>query len=245
MEHSFDTSIAKEYGILEAVILNHLRFWIEHNKKNNINFHDGYYWTFNSLKAFQGLFEYASKGQIERALNHLKDEGLIIVGNYNTAAFDRTVWYALTEKGENTFPKREMHFSNSGNAFPENEKPIPDINTDINIIKERNNINVISKEKATEEPKKKEGFVKPTLEEVQAYINEQRFIVNAETFIDYYESNGWKVGKNPMKDWKAAVRTWEQKEKEKRNRYGNQSNSKPYVREEQEFGVGNGEELPF
>lgn len=112
--------------------------------------------------------------------------------------------------------------------------------------KESNNINVITKEKVTEEPKKK-GFVKPTLEEVQAYIKEQRFIVNAETFIDYYESNGWKVGKNPMKDWKAAVRTWEQKEKEKRNRYGNQSNSKPYVREEQAFGVntGEGEELPF
>jgi len=111
--------------------------------------------------------------------------------------------------------------------------------------KESNNINVITKEKVAEEPKKKKDFVKPTLEEVQAYIKEQRFIVNAETFIDYYESNGWKVGKNPMKDWKAAVRTWEQKEKEKRNRYGNQSNSKPYVREEQEFGVGNGEELPF
>lgn len=111
--------------------------------------------------------------------------------------------------------------------------------------KESNNINVITKEKVTEEPKKK-GFIKPSLEEVQAYIKEKGFIVNAETFVDYYESNGWKVGKNPMKDWNAAVRTWEQKEKEKRNRYGNQSNSKPYVKEEQAFGVGgDGEELPF
>ena len=55
-------------------------------------------------------------------------------------------------------------------------------------------------------PKK---FVKPSLEEVRAYCQERRNGVSPERFIDYYESNGWKVGKNPMKDWKAAVRTWE------------------------------------
>lgn len=52
-------------------------------------------------------------------------------------------------------------------------------------------------------------FVKPTLEEVQAYCQERHNSLSAERFIDYYEANGWKVGKNPMKDWKAAVRTWE------------------------------------
>ena len=41
--------------------------------------------------------------------------------------------------------------------------------------------------------------------------------VNAEHFFDYYESNGWKVGKNSMKDWKAAVRTWERSEYRKPN----------------------------
>lgn len=58
------------------------------------------------------------------------------------------------------------------------------------------------------------SFVKPTLEEVKAYCEERKNTVNAEHFIDYYTSNGWKVGRNPMKDWKAAVRTWEQKEKQ-------------------------------
>jgi len=51
-------------------------------------------------------------------------------------------------------------------------------------------------------------FRKPTVEEVQAYINENNYNVDAEHFIDYYTANGWKVGRNPMKDWKAAVRTW-------------------------------------
>lgn len=52
-------------------------------------------------------------------------------------------------------------------------------------------------------------FRKPTVEDVQAYIDEKGYSVNADRFIDYYTANGWKVGKNPMKDWKAAVRNWE------------------------------------
>ena len=51
-------------------------------------------------------------------------------------------------------------------------------------------------------------FKPPSREEVQAYIVEKGYRVDAERFIDYYTSNGWRVGKNPMKDWKAAVRTW-------------------------------------
>ena len=52
-------------------------------------------------------------------------------------------------------------------------------------------------------------FTAPTLEEVKEYCEERKNNVDAERFIDYYTANGWKVGKNPMKDWKAAVRTWE------------------------------------
>ena len=51
-------------------------------------------------------------------------------------------------------------------------------------------------------------FKKPTLKEIQEYSLSINFPLNAERFIDYYESNGWKVGRNKMKDWKAAVRTW-------------------------------------
>jgi len=52
-------------------------------------------------------------------------------------------------------------------------------------------------------------FVKPTIEEVSDYCDERSNSVDAEKFYDYYSSNGWKVGKNSMKDWKASVRTWE------------------------------------
>lgn len=51
-------------------------------------------------------------------------------------------------------------------------------------------------------------FIKPTIEDIEDYINEKGYRVDAHKFYDYYESNGWKVGKNPMKDWKAAIRNW-------------------------------------
>lgn len=56
---------------------------------------------------------------------------------------------------------------------------------------------------------KRKRFEKPTLSQITQYCLERNNNVNAEQFYDYYESNGWKVGKNAMKDWKACVRTWE------------------------------------
>ena len=53
---------------------------------------------------------------------------------------------------------------------------------------------------------------KPTLEELKAYIAENGYTFSAEAFMDYYESNGWKVGRNPMKSWQATCRTWQRHE---------------------------------
>ena len=55
-------------------------------------------------------------------------------------------------------------------------------------------------------------FVKPTVDEVRAYCAERGNRVDAQAFVDFYEAKGWKVGSSPMKDWKAAVRTWEQRD---------------------------------
>lgn len=56
-------------------------------------------------------------------------------------------------------------------------------------------------------------FTPPTVNEVQEYCSERNNGIDAQTFIDFYESKGWLIGKNKMKDWKAAVRTWESKRK--------------------------------
>lgn len=57
--------------------------------------------------------------------------------------------------------------------------------------------------------------IPPSREEVQQYISEKGYHVDADTWFDFYESNGWMIGKGKMKDWKAAVRTWENREKQK------------------------------
>ena len=61
--------------------------------------------------------------------------------------------------------------------------------------------------------KENKKFIKPTLEEVKQYCEERNNKVDAESFIDFYESKGWKVGKTSMKDWKACVRNWERNSK--------------------------------
>lgn len=67
-------------------------------------------------------------------------------------------------------------------------------------------------------------FAPPTVDEVRAYCLERGNCVNPQRFVDYYSSNGWMVGKNKMKDWQAAVRTWEQKESKGRPAAAKSSN---------------------
>ena len=72
-------------------------------------------------------------------------------------------------------------------------------------------------------------FVKPTIEEVRAYCRDRGNTIDPEAFVAYYESKGWKVGTAPMRDWKAAVITWERRRKENNN--GNKSSSRLHLGE--------------
>ena len=67
-------------------------------------------------------------------------------------------------------------------------------------------------EQQNEVCKKPSRFSPPTVQDVADYCRERGNQVDAQRFVDYYTANGWRVGKNPMKDWKAAVRTWEKQE---------------------------------
>jgi len=84
------------------------------------------------------------------------------------------------------------------------------ITNDITCYQEKENKKEKEKENKKENEKREvKRFAPPTLDEVQAYCEERGNNVDPDRFIDYYTSNGWRVGKNPMKDWKAAVRSWE------------------------------------
>lgn len=131
MKHIFDIEIAKQYGINAAILLENIGFWTAQSEANEINFHDGSYWTFNSCRALQELFPYMSKRQIHSALEKLINDGLIVTGNYNKVAYDRTLWYTLTQKGKSILHFGTMDFPKKENRFSAEVTPIPDINTDI------------------------------------------------------------------------------------------------------------------
>lgn len=94
-------------------------------------------------------------------------------------------------------------------SFDENEKPKEK-------VKEKVKVKDKEKESSSKEELKKESaprFVRPSVDEVAEYCRERGNKVDAQQFVDFYASKGWKVGKEPMKDWKACVRTWEKRER--------------------------------
>ena len=74
----------------------------------------------------------------------------------------------------------------------------------------------IKEEVVSKDTPKKKNFQKPSLDEIKAYCKERNNSVDAQIFFDFYESKGWMIGKNHMRDWKAAVRTWENSDTQSR-----------------------------
>lgn len=132
MKHIFDVDIAQRYGVNAAVLLENIGYWIKRNEANGTNFFDGSYWTFNSRRAYRKLFPYMSERQIDTAFRKLIDDGILKTGNYNKLAYDRTLWYALTKKGECILHFDGMERDVLQNGFEQNVEPIPDITADVN-----------------------------------------------------------------------------------------------------------------
>lgn len=126
MEHSFNLSIAKKFGVEEAIIIHNIYFWTLKNKANKRHFYDGNYWIYNSIDAFTELFPYWSRRQIERILKNAVEKGAIIKGNYNKIAYDRTTWYALTETVKSIYANGEMETTERGDGFTQSVEAIPD-----------------------------------------------------------------------------------------------------------------------
>ena len=185
MVHTFDVEIAKLYGMPAAVILSNLEYWIEKNKANNKHFYDGYTWTYNSRKAFEAIFPYMTSRQIQYATDKLIEEGLIITGNYNDSAYDRTLWYAITKKGYSILQNCKMDETKVLNEIDKIVKPIPynkpnNKQTDI----KTNNKEKEKKENLFSEFADQFSFVENTREDLISALN------------DFVEAR--KEGKKPM-----------------------------------------------
>ncbi len=99
MLHHFDPDIAERYGVNEAIILYNIAFWVDKNEKNEHNFFEGRYWTYNSTKAYKKQFPYMSERTIQRVIKKLIDEGIIMSGKFSSDSRDRTHYYTLTDYG--------------------------------------------------------------------------------------------------------------------------------------------------
>ena len=157
-------------------------------------------------------------GTVKQALSIFKDLGLIDVLE-NGAIYMLDIQNFIGKGSSEADRKREyrQRIENDRTNVQTNlrqisEKSPPEI--EIELEKEiEKEIHGSAKSTTT----KRKRFEKPSISDIKQYCMERNNNVNAEQFFDYYESNGWKVGKNSMKDWKAAVRTWERSEYRKSN----------------------------
>lgn len=169
---------------------------------------EGYCWASN--KYFADLYGVTLR-TIANWLRSLTDRGYIkseVFYKNGSKEVDKRFITILQYPHENKFSTygKEIQYPHENNFSTPTEKNFTDNNT--------SSFNTTSNN--TNEYKDKPSrtrFTPPTLEEVQGYCKERNNHIDAQRFIDYYTSNGWKVGKNPMKDWKATVRNWERTSK--------------------------------
>ena len=157
----------------------------------------GFCWASNYY--FSDLYN-VSERSITAWLKKLKDQGYIKIDfefKANSKEISRRIISINT--GRKLPEGMEENFRGGRRKLPEGmEENFRDNNTVIN--------NTINNKGAGD--KKVKVFLKPDFSMVAEYCRENHFDIDVHMFIDYYESNGWKVGNNPMKDWKATVRTW-------------------------------------
>ena len=98
--HRFSVEAATKYGVACALLLEHIKHWVTENRANGVNRHNGKYWMYKSIKGFSISYPYFTENQIRRAIEKLRNEGLIVTGHFSKGECTRTLWYTLTKKGQ-------------------------------------------------------------------------------------------------------------------------------------------------
>lgn len=116
--HSFNVSLAMQYGVEGAIVLGHIAFWIGVNQRKKAGFRDGKTWTYQTRKEMAAAMPYYSADQIRRITDKLCAEGgPLVKGNYNKSALDSTIWYAFADENQESLTAGE-----SANAAGESAK---------------------------------------------------------------------------------------------------------------------------
>lgn len=95
--YAFDSGLAAQYGVSEAIFVHRLYFWVQENQKNGRNLRDGRYWTHDSVSALTEVFPFWTRHQIEGIIKRCRDKGLILTAALSPRAYDRTNWYTVTD----------------------------------------------------------------------------------------------------------------------------------------------------
>ena len=127
--------VAVKYGVDEALFLDSIMYWYRHNRANDMNFHDGRWWTYNSMAAFVELFPWWSDKQLRRIIKSCKEQGALLTANYNSDGRDRTVWYSPSDEllqlygdsqtGECIRPNGQMQMPEQADASDQKGEPLP------------------------------------------------------------------------------------------------------------------------
>jgi len=142
LSHHFNVKLATLIGLNEAILLNHFWYWNERNEDLENRLKDPnhpYPWTYNSGESMHRIFPYLSIREIRTAIKNLVDNGWLITGNFNKAAFDKTKWYSITEKTKVLFDSSfevDLSVGQNDQSIVQNDQPIPNYNNYINPTKE-------------------------------------------------------------------------------------------------------------
>lgn len=134
------------------------------------------------------------------------ETGVIVIKHWKMHNYLRADRYKETVYLEE---KSKLTLKDNGSYSLNNNLGIPTVNQDVYQLDTQDRL---GKDSIGKDSKKSSRFTPPTIEEVSKYCLERNNGINPQKFIDYNQSKGWVVGKTTMKDWKAAIRTWESKE---------------------------------
>ena len=130
MYYSFDVNAAVRYGVEEAVLLEHIRFWCEKNQTNPDCQKEGRCWMYASAARLAEHFSFWSVPKIRRLLKSLVRQGALLEGRFGRFAFDRTLWYAISETALSMFQNRHLQKTNPEHSNAESERAIKDTQKD-------------------------------------------------------------------------------------------------------------------
>src|SRR5882762_335751 len=98
INYIFNQDAANKYGLKESIFIKHLEYSISHHKKKNTHFYEGRYWAYNSISSLESIYTFWTPRIIKGIIKSLKDQNVIITGNFNKSKYDRTTWFSFTDK---------------------------------------------------------------------------------------------------------------------------------------------------